>query len=637
MMILRPLAAFMLTVSLAAGLAGPAWSQGKPKKAIPAIGFDAGPAEGEGPDPLAPSEGPKKAPSAPGTPVRSAEQKPAGEVHPLVALVRERLAAPAKGSAGDREDYAALAAFYAEGDGQPVWTSRTGLTQRANDAIAELRKADDWGLRAADYEVPAIDSTASFEMLTDAEIKIGLAVLKYGRHARGGRLDPRSMSKLFDQDPPVYDPKTLIAAVAVADPIDAYLRRLHPQHPQFERLRQAMLAARGNKVQANPASVRIPSGPQLKAGQDHADVALLRQRLSVAAPADGKGNVYDDALADAVKAFQQQAGLKPTGILTTPTRNALNDALRPSGAESVSKLLANMERWRWMPENLGAFYVWDSVPEQMTKIYKQDKLVLAERIVVGKPETPTPMFSANMWFVIFHPSWGVPPGMKANELLPQLSQAGGGFFGFGGASSVLEAHGLRVTRGGQPVNPNSVNWTAATIHQYDFVQPPGPQNVLGAVKFRFPNKHNVYMHDTPERNLFGGAIRAFSHGCMRVQNPIRFAEVLLTHDKGWTADAVQGYARRGGEVKLSSPIPVHVTYFTAVVDDDGKVQHWPDIYAMDGRLISALGAPAASVVTGALTSSSSAGQSEAAPRPKARPKQKAAPQSSSPFAGLFGN
>ena len=167
-------------------------------------------------------------------------------MHPIIALVRERLATPlAKASAGDREDFAALASFYAEGDGQPVWTSRTGLTQRAKDAIAELRKADDWGLRAADYEVPTVDSAASFEMLADVEIKVGLAVLKYGRHARGGRLDPRSVSRLFDQDPPIYDPKSLITALAVADPVDAYLRRLHPQHPQFERLRQAMLAARG--------------------------------------------------------------------------------------------------------------------------------------------------------------------------------------------------------------------------------------------------------------------------------------------------------------------------------------------------------------------------------------------------------
>ena len=201
-----------------------------------------------------------------------------------------------------------------------------------------------------------------------------------------------------------------------------------------------------------------------------------------------------------------------------------------------------MERWRWMPENLGPFYVWDSVPEQMTKVYDEGKLVLAERIVVGKPETPTPMFSADMLFVIFHPSWGVPPGMKANELLPQLQQAGGGFFGLfgGGAGAVLEAHGLRVMRGGQSVNPNSVTWTAATIHQYDFVQPPGPKNVLGMVKFRFPNKHNVYMHDTPERHLFGGGLRTFSHGCMRVQNPVRFAEVLLARDKGME------HGRRGG-------------------------------------------------------------------------------------------
>jgi L,D-transpeptidase YcbB len=637
-MVLRPLSVSILAVALAIAFSGPGWAQGKPKKPIPAIGFDAGPAEGEGPDPLAPTDGPRKALIAPGAPVKSAEPKPAGEVHPIIALVRQRLATPlAKGSAGERDDYAALAAFYADGDGQPVWTSRTGLVQRAKDAIEELRKADDWGLRAADYDVPAVDSAASFEMLADAEIKISLALMRYGRHARGGRLDPRSLSKLFDQDPPVYEPKSLIAALSVAEPIDAYLRRLHPQHPQFERLRQAMLAARGTKPQANPANVRIPSGPQLKTGQDHADVALLRQRLSVTVPAGGKDSVYDDALAEAVKAFQQQSGMKPTGIVNTATRNALNDALRPSGAESVHKLIVNMERWRWMPDPLGQFYVWDSVPEQMTKIYDQGKLVLAERIVVGKPDTPTPIFSANMLFVIFHPSWGVPPGMKANELLPQLQDAGWGFFGFGGASSVLEAHGLRVTRGGQPVNPNNITWNAQTIQQYEFVQPPGPQNVLGMVKFRFPNKHNVYMHDTPERNLFGGAIRAFSHGCMRVQNPVRFAEVLLTHDKGWATDNVQGYAKRGGEIKLTTPIPVHVTYFTAVVDDDGKVQHWPDVYALDARVASALGAPAGSMVTGAVTSSASSTESgDPAVRPKARARQKTQ-ESSNPFAGLFGN
>jgi murein L,D-transpeptidase YcbB/YkuD len=302
----------------------------------------------------------------------------------------------------------------------------------------------------------------------------------------------------------------------------------------------------------------------------------------------------------------------------------------------VHRLIVNMERWRWLPEDLGAFYVWDSVPEQMTKVYDQGRQVLAERIVVGKPNTPTPMFSADMLFVIFHPSWGVPPGMKANELWPQLREAGGGFFGIGGASSVLEGHGLRVTRGGQPVNPNSINWSSVNIQQFEFTQGPGPNNVLGIVKFRFPNKHNVYMHDTPERHLFGGAVRAFSHGCMRVQNPIRLAEVLLAYDKGWSADAVQTYVKRGGEIKLTKPIPVHITYFTATVADDGKVQHWPDIYGLDARVASALDGPAA----GALVTSSISAADLAEPtgkNAKAKSRAKKSAQSPSLVDLLFGN
>ena len=226
-----------------------------------------------------------------------------------------------------------------------------------------------------------------------------------------------------------------------------------------------------------------------------------------------------------------------------------------------------------MPPNLGPFYVWDSVPEQMTTVYKDGKPVLTEKIVVGKPSSPTPIFSADMLLVIFHPSWGVPPGMKVHELLPQLKSAGGGwFFCGGGASSVLKAHDLILSRGGQPVNPDSVNWNNVDIRTYDFTQPPGPKNLLGIVKFRFPNKHDVYMHDTPERHLFNGPSRTFSHGCMRVQNPVRLAEVLLAHDKGWGTEKVAEYVRRGGEIKLTTPIPVHVGYFTAIVDDERQGQ-----------------------------------------------------------------
>ena len=470
-MVDRPLFAIAFALSVLGGLAGPAWSQAAAGKSAHAVSLDAGSA---GPDPLAPPEVNGPAPAAPGAPTAPVEAKPADEIDPIVALVRQRLsAAPTGGSPADREDYAALAAFYAGGSGQPVWTSKDGFTARATQAIGEIRKADDWGLKASAFEVPAPpEGSATAEALADAEIKLGIAVLKYGRHARGGRLDPPSVSRMFDQKPTIYDPKTLMQAIAVADAADAYLRNLHPKHPQFERLRQAMLVARGVKPDDPAPAVKIPAGPAIKPGQEHAQIALLRQRLATPAPADGKETLYDDALVTAVKAIQVQAGMEPTGVINAATRNALNGVERPTSAGNVQRIIVNMERWRWMPENLGAFYVWDSVPEQMTSVYDAGKQVLSEKIVVGKSSSPTPIFSADMQFVIFHPSWGVPPGIKAYELAPALRSAGGGWFFSSGASSVLKAYNLRVSRGGHPVDPDSINWSSVDIHSFDFQAAP---------------------------------------------------------------------------------------------------------------------------------------------------------------------
>jgi murein L,D-transpeptidase YcbB/YkuD len=629
-MIGRPKLAIALAITMMSGFAVPAWCQG----------LDAGPAT---PDPLAPAEVSKPAPAAPGAPVTPMEAKPADNVHPIVALVRERLAAtPARGSEADQEDYAGLLAFYAQSNGEPVWTSKDGFTPRATQAMAEIRRADDWGLKASAFDLPTLpDGQVTDEALADAEIKLGIAALKYGRYARGGRLDPPSVSRMFDQKPVIYDPKSLLQALAVTDDVDtadAYLRNLHPKHPQFARLRQAMLASRGARADDPSPNVKIPAGPAIKPGQEHAHIALLRQRLAIPAAADGNETLYDDALATAIKAVQAQNGLDQTGVINTATRNALNGADRPSPGSNLQRIIVNMERWRWMPEDLGDFYVWDSVPEQMTSVYDQGKQVLAEKIVVGKPSSPTPIFSADMQFIIFHPSWGVPPGMKAYELAPLLRNAGGGWFFSSGASAVLRGYGLHVSRGGRPIDPDSVNWSSVDVHSFDFTQPPGPTNVLGIVKFRFPNKHDVYMHDTPERHLFGGAIRAFSHGCMRVQNPIKLAEVLLAHDKGWSSDQVQEYVRRGGEIKLTTPIPVHVTYFTALVDDAGKTHFRPDIYGLDSRVASRLEGQAVHLATSSIERPDAIDKSDLPGRAKARPRQKAASsQSYNPFAAIFGN
>jgi L,D-transpeptidase YcbB len=272
------------------------------------------------------------------------------------------------------------------------------------------------------------------------------------------------------------------------------------------------------------------------------------------------------------------------------------------------RILVNMERWRWMPDNLGDFYVWDSVPEQYTRVFDHGKMVLQEKIVVGKPDTPTPSFSAPMEFITFNPEWSVPEGIKVNEIAPKLRSStgkseGGGespFFMFGGgesggssgsSSDILERlGGLRVSLNGKPVNPDSVNWSNVDIRRYQFTQGAGGKNVLGVVKFRFPNKFDVYMHDTPDRNLFGDGMRAFSHGCMRTQNPVRLAEVLLAHDKGMSTAQIQQMVASGetNEIQLRNHIPVHIAYFTAEVDDKGQVRTYPDIYRLDGKVASAL-------------------------------------------------
>jgi murein L,D-transpeptidase YcbB/YkuD len=556
--------AIAVAMPMLGGLAAPAWCQAT--KAAAASALD--PAPSATPDPLTPPQVNTPPPTAPGVPgIASEGAKPASETDPIVALVRQRLAAavPPSRNAGDRDDYAGLVAFYAQHAGEAVWTTSSGFTTRATQALSEIRKADDWGLKASAFDLPALAEGATAEALAEAEIKLGLAVLKYGRHARGGRVEPLSVHRIFDQKPTIYDPKTLMLAVAASSAVDAYLRDLHPKHPQFERLRQALLAARAAKSEDAP-------------------------------PANAKPG------------------------------------------ESIQRLIVNLERWRWMPPDLGPFYVWDSVPEQMTMVYKDGRQLLAEKIVVGKPSSPTPIFSADMLLVIFHPSWGVPPGMKVHELLPQLKAAGGGWFFSSGASAVLRGHDLLLSRGGQPVNPDSVNWATADIRSYDFTQPPGPKNLLGIVKFRFPNRHDVYMHDTPERHLFGGSTRVFSHGCMRVQNPVRLAEVLLAHDKGWGTDKVQEYVRRGGEIKLTTPIPVHITYFTAVVDDDGKLHYRPDVYGMDGRTATALEGRAVHLAAAPTDTREPTAKAER-PASKKAPvaKKTASPGAFNPFAIFSGN
>src|SRR5262245_54518796 len=318
--------------------------------------------------------------SAPAAPAAAAPYAPASAepavpppamapvVDPILEQVRQHLAQPARGAI-DRTDRAALVTFYAESAAAPLWVGTDGFNARARHALAEIRKAEDWGLSAAAFDLPQLaPSEARVPALAAAEVKLSLAALLYARHARGGRLDPAQVSRSFDQKPTLIEPKDVLAALATSDTPGTYLQGLNPKHPQFERLRQALLKAPAGGHRLEPAAepaIELPNGPTLRPGMEHPHVAFLRQRLDVPAKA-GERDVYDEALAEAVMAFQRQKGFRPDGVVSGRTRAALNSvSVRPTDASPASDLqrsiIANMERWRWMTEDVGKIYVWDHI------------------------------------------------------------------------------------------------------------------------------------------------------------------------------------------------------------------------------------------------------------------------------------
>lgn len=522
---------------------------------------------------------------------------------PAVAAVLKRLQDKPFASRYAQDDIAAALQFYGARQ-DPLWFSGTGLTDRAKAVVAEIGKADTWGLDAKAFALP--DAAAA---LTDAdaqggaEAQLTMAALTYARYAKGGRTRPLSISQMIDLMPPVRDPNTVLKDLETNSDAAAYLTGLHPKHEQFQRLRTELVKRLGPVEPPAPVDeallVKLPvGGATIKTGSLHPDIALLRKRLKQPASFAGEETLYDEKLAEAVKAFQTANGLKPNGQLNKRTRTALNregDGETKDNPRDTQRLVINMERWRWMPEDMGASHVLNNVPEYVTRMFKDGKVIFKEKIVVGLPEWPTPSFSAEMKTIVFNPSWGVPDGIKAKELKPRLQKAGGGGFfdqlfgGGGGGASVIKAYGFTAYRNGRPVDPNSVNWATADLRQYSFIQPPGSQNPLGFVKFMFPNTHDVYMHDTTQRHLFAQSKRPYSHGCIRVNDPMRFAEVLLEQDKGWGKDRAAQARRSSETVTLDNHIWVHNVYLTMWAEDDGRIVNFGDVYGLDNRVSKAIG------------------------------------------------
>ncbi|WP_353186816.1 L,D-transpeptidase family protein [Bosea sp. (in: a-proteobacteria)] len=444
---------------------------------------------------------------------------------------------------GERERAEIVAAYQAN-ENKPFWIDAKGWTAAGKQIVAQLERAADDGLRPTDYALPVFELSDRAK-LAAADIRLSALAVLYARDARGGRLDPRRLSKLIT--PTLYLPSATEVLSELAGAADAgkVLAAYNPPHEQYRRLK-AKLAELREHLDDTPL-VRIPAGPTLKLGMRDERVPLVRARLGLG-PSDD--SVFDRSTALALADFQKKAGLPANGILSERTVAALG---KPAAARGEEDIIAQMERWRWLPPDLGAKHIIVNVPEMRVRVIRDGRTLLDARTVIGKPGSATPIFSHKMDHVVVNPSWYVPPSILKKEFLPGLAAD----------PDYAAKRGYIVTRtkgGGISVR-----------------QPPGERNALGWIKFMFPNEHAVYLHDTPSRRLFGADKRAFSHGCVRVENPFALADQVLGPE--WTSERLKKLIGKGERrINLPEPLPIHLVYNTIVIGADGHVTRFDDVY-----------------------------------------------------------
>jgi L,D-transpeptidase YcbB len=491
---------------------------------------------------------------APAASARVAETAPETDLAPLIAV---GIAVAVRDSRlPDREEQAVLH-FYAQRGHQPLWFSGAGLTEPGRRLMARLERAAEDGLRGPDYALTGGGMTP--EELASADVRLSVMAVNFARDARGARLDPRRLSALITPKLELPATADVLGSLSVSREPGETLAGYLPRHEGYKALRGKLAALRAERGVQEP-TVRIPAGPALRVGMRDARTALIRSRFGLG-PSDEA--VYNRELATRVAEFQREAGLPSTGVVNRATVEAMNGGRQ---ASLEGDLIANMERWRWLPADLGDEHVFVNVPEYTVRKVEDGRVIHTSRAIVGRPERPTPIFSDMMDHLVLNPSWTIPPTILREDILPKLAADPG----------YAERRGLQVIRRGNNVIVR---------------QPPGPSNALGAVKFMFPNDHAVYLHDTPNRSQFGLGRRAFSSGCVRVEQPMKLAEMILRGTQGnWSEQRLRGLVGSGERtIRLTAKVPVHLAYMTHAVGPDGQLVTFEDIYGFHRRTRDALG------------------------------------------------
>ncbi len=504
----------------------------------------------------------------------------------LVEALRASLSASVVACSESRLDPRRLAPYYPSASPRPYWVSHRGPGTRARLLRALLRTAGQHGLEPARYRIDDIEahwrdrSPAGQACL---ELYLSNAFERYSLDLRTGRVGPHEADPSWYLPVADFDPAAALAAVGSDGDFAALIDSLAPSHPAYQRLREAL--ARYESIAHAGGWPVLPPAPEFGPGKVPAapeQIALLRERLRAEGDLSGfsLGNheAYDAQLEAAVKRFQQRHGLLADGVVGARTRAALNVPV----AARIAQIRRTLERWRWLPRDLGEHYILVNSAGFELAVVERGRTVLGMRVIVGTPEQPTPSFAAPLQTLAINPYWNVPERIAREVLLPK-QQRDPLFFTTRGIRVFDPRNGNGNSNGnGAEIEPAALDWTSMDADSFAFRlrQEPGPKNSLGRLSFMLSNPFDVFLHDTPDKALFARDTRTFSEGCVRLEQAMALAQHALRQLDGWDEERLRSEidALRQQTLRLPEPIPVYVLYLTSWVDDEGLVHFREDVY-----------------------------------------------------------
>lgn len=498
-----------------------------------------------------------------------------------------------------------LPAFYVPRGFEPAWIVGGKPVAAVDSLVTAIMRSYQEGLEPDDYHIGIIMEyvtqarnsneaglTLRPGLLVDIELLCTDAYLILASHYFAGKVDPATFDSYWETDRRELDMAVYLQSALDNDVIITSLNNLLPDKPGYLALRDALSQFRQNEREGGwPA---VSEGPEMRLGDQSDRVPQIRQRLllagDIAGPVDTTKTLFDEVLESDVRRFQYRHGLESDGIVGAATLKALNTPIR----DRIISTQINLERWRWLPKDLGQRHIIVNIAGYDVRVIESDEIVMQMRAVVGRLYRQTPVFTGIMTYLVFSPYWNLPPTITRQDVLPKVQQD----------VEYLTRQNMKVFQGwgaeAREVDPSTVDWSAVNpkTMPYRFRQDPGPNNALGTVKFMFPNQYHVYLHDTPASDLFGRAQRDFSSGCIRVEKPLELAAYLLK-GTNWTTDEIRNAMNQSAEktVTLPQSIPVYLLYWTAWAEKDGTIHFRDDVYLRDGKLLNALRSERPGIVT----------------------------------------